>query len=384
MRSKLNIILAAAILALASLACSSLAAPTPTPTATPTPSPTHTPTPPPTFTSTPTATATNTPTATPTATPVPQPGDVVLSDAFNDNDNGWDTFGDALASVKIADGALAFQIKTKEVFYNTYPKGRFVDVDLTFETTFAEGVGGNTMYGAMCRKESESNFYLFVLTGDGYYTVVKYVADEWLEIVDWTRSSAIRTGKGAINAIRIICSGDTLQLTVNDRVLVTKQDTKFKRGTIGLVVGTFDGSSPNSTISFDNLIIKVPEPVVSAGGGGGNTGGGGAAATPTSPVTGNNPTQPPAQSGQGSLIIRNNVSFGVRIVVWGPANQTIDAPGGQASTVPLPTGSYGWQVFANGCELYPTENLSVNPAAIVRIEPDNSNQCGYQVYYSGS
>src|SRR5574341_1721638 len=148
-------------LLVATLACSTFATPTPTPT--PTFTPTSTPTNTPTSTSTPppTATPTRTPTPTATATPVPQPGDVVLSDAFNDNDNGWNTFGDAHAVIQIDDGVLSLQVKDKEVFYFTTPSRKVDDVDMTFDVSLVEGGNSNTLFGAICRKVNDDNFYLF-------------------------------------------------------------------------------------------------------------------------------------------------------------------------------------------------------------------------------
>lgn len=344
-------VLMVTLLALALSACSGspFAAPTATPTATSTLTPTPTLTPTSTQTPTPTFTPTPTKTPTPTATPVPQPGDVVLTDAFNDNDNQWQAFGDAQAAVKVADGLLSFQIKQKNVFYFTNPAIKVDDADMTFEVALAEGAGSNTMFGAQCRKTDDQNFYLFALTGDGYYTIVKYVNAEWTPLVDWTRSSAIHTGK-ASNTVRIICSGNTLQLTVNDRVLATKQDDKFKRGAIGVVAGTFDAASPNSEVTFDNVIVKVAESItVATGGGGGSGGGGGGGGGGAAPTTAPLPTQPPP-TGNGKLIIVMCQDIEVTITIFGGGQVVRQESLHNAGRVvyELPPGKYDVQLAAAG------------------------------------
>lgn len=105
-------------------------------------------------------------------------------------------------------------------------------------------------------------------------------------------------------------------------------------------------------------------------------------ATPR-PSTGGQVTQPTrAPSGQGTLHIVNEGAFGTRISLWGPAEKTIDVAPGQSITVDLPAGEYGWTSFSNGCQLRPTNNLRVNPAATIRIIPDEG-PCGSRLTFGG-
>lgn len=384
MSFKKTITLVVAVLMMSALACNFSATPEPTitplPTTTPVPSqtPTATFTPPPTNTPTATPAPTRTPRPTATPTPIPQPGAVLLSDTFETEANQWGILTGAKSSLKINNGELSFQVRDRNVFYFTNPTGKFTDVDLTFEATLAEGTNANSMFGGQCRKRDDSNFYLFALTGNGFYTVTKYINDDWQPLVEWTKSSAIKTGK-ATNTLRLICAGEALQLWVNGVRLVTLKDSAFKTGQIGVVVGTFDETSPNTRVVFDNLSATFPEPVTLATGGGSGTGG--STNTPTA-ATVSPATQPVVVNGQGTLQIENTIQFGVQFVLWGPSNQRINSPAGQTITVQLPAGEYGWQVFANGCELYPTGNLVVNPSANILVETYTENSCGYQVRWS--
>lgn len=370
------------VLLAATLACNSLAAATPTPAPTDTPAPTNTSTVAPTATKPPTSTPQPTRTASPTrtATPIPQPGDVLLTDSFDSAaSNDWGVWRDGGSVSEVSGGVLSLQVKERNVFYFSYAARRLEDVDMTFTATLESGAASNTMLGGQCRIKDDNNFYLFAISGTGNYTIVKYVDDEYKALVSWTASNAIQTGK-ASNTLRIICAGDVLQFWANGVRLVTVHDDEFTRGKIGLAAGTFDEAKPNSEVSFDDLTVQLPDTEALASGQtdeAGTTGGG---STPK-PTVAAAATKPPAGSGQGTLHVTNNVSFGVLIVVWGPGDFKIDAPPNQTYTSPLPIGSYGWQVFANGCQLTPTQNLNVNPEAWVTIEKYD-NECGYQVYSS--
>ena len=48
----------------------------------------------------------------------------------------------------------------------------------------------------------------------------------------------------------------------------------------------------------------------------------------------------------------------------------------------LPSGQYGWQVFANGCEINAIDNMSLTIQIELNILPDD-NPCGYRVRLGG-
>jgi hypothetical protein len=341
--------LTALALIVATMACSLGATPEPTltplPTATPeptdTPKPSATPEPSATFTATPKPT--NTPRPTNTATPVPQPGDVLMSDTFDNEANNWKDLAGTKARVQINNGEMSFLVRDRSVFYFTNPAGRFTDVDVTVEATLAEGTGQNSMFGGQCRKRDDSNYYLFAVTGNGYYAVVKYVKGEWQALVDWTRTSAIKTGK-ATNTLRYICEGQGLQFWINGVRLVTLKDTEFKNGQLGLVVGTFDATTPNTEVIFDNFSATFPEPITLATGGGGGTGGTGGGGTVA--------TQAPVAtaSGTGQLIIVMCQGLEVTVTIFkdGQIVQQHSLHNAGRNVYELPPGHYDVQFNATG------------------------------------
>ena len=69
-------------------------------------------------------------------------------------------------------------------------------------------------------------------------------------------SSAINTGEGAENHIRVSCVGDTLELVVNGVKLAHVTDSTFPNGDVALVGVTYE--SGGSRVTFDNLVLRQP------------------------------------------------------------------------------------------------------------------------------
>lgn len=107
------------------------------------------------------------------------------------------------------------------------------------------------------------------------FTIQKVIGGSPKPLRDWKAASAILTGK-KVNTLHIICSGDVLQFSVNDKTLATLQDDSLTQGGLALVAGTFN--QPDVTVTFDNLVVKYAReikaepptktPVAGVGGGG--------------------------------------------------------------------------------------------------------------------
>ncbi len=335
-------------------ACTPAATPTPTPLPTATSAPTDTPVPPTdTNTPEPTNTPTKTPSPTATATPVPQPGDLLLSETFDDNKNNWRTpFAASDVASGVSGGSLSINVKKGGFFFWSSPSRRLGDVDMTFESTIAKGGNSNTNFGAVCRDGGNSNFYWFGMTGDGQYIIVRSVNGKQTPLINWTRTSAVHTGK-TTNTIRVICSGDKLQLTVNGRILATLKDDNLKKGAFGLAAGTF--AQPDSTVTFDNLTVKLPQPAETfavTGSGGGGGGGGGNTPAPTTPPQ---PTTPPTGNGQLIIVMCQSINTTVTIFSGGQIVKQNSLTSTGVNVYDLPAGHYDVQFNAAG---YYNLNLS--------------------------
>ena len=79
---------------------------------------------------------------------------------------------------------------------------------------------------------------------------------------------------------------------------------------------------------------------------------------PTSPSV--PPTARPPAAGQGdvTLTVVNTFSEGCRIVLWGPADVTVDAGGnGGTASRTIKPGTYGWKAFIGGATTGQADNM---------------------------
>lgn len=136
----------------------------------------------------------------------------------------------------------------KEIAYGPEYNNSIIEVEATQES----GPDDNN-YGVMFRKVDWNNFYIFVISGDGYYQIAKLRSNKWEFVTPWRRSSAIHTGD-ATNLIRVVCNGDKFSFYVNDIKVDDYADGSFGSGMVGFVAGTMYCKDPVK-IGFDNLKI---------------------------------------------------------------------------------------------------------------------------------
>jgi len=109
-------------------------------------------------------------------------------------------------------------------------------------------------WGLVFRYKDNANFYMFGLTCDAKYTLLKRTVDGFEEILPPTDSSAVnKFGKTNILGVRAV--GDQISLYANDQFLITVTDSSFSEGLIGMYVRTF--LTPNMTVIYDDIKAYV-------------------------------------------------------------------------------------------------------------------------------
>lgn len=199
-----------------------------------------------------------------TEAPQPEPGEILLSDTFDNNDNKWGTFEEDGYSVQIQDGQMVMKFTKADYHAYSLPKDSNVsNVDISFDAVIQESAQDSATYGVRCRFTDEDNYYMFNVDGDGYYALWKVVKGEGEAIVDWTESKAIKPGIGETNHIRVVCSDSDLELYINDNLMFAKQDTSLTEGKFALKAGQFENGSGTVLVAFDNLEARYAAPLLS-------------------------------------------------------------------------------------------------------------------------
>lgn len=188
-----------------------------------------------------------------------QSGSVLFRDNFVDPSfAGWDRYTDEDANLENTNGAYRIAVTKDNLTVWSRPRLNFADVQVEVQATRAGGPGDGE-FGILCRYQDADNFYVLEATNDGYAAIYKQLAGEWVDLVKWQSSDAIRLGEDAVNQLRAECVGDRLALYVNGQLVAEVQDSDFASGDVGLQAGTFDEAGTD--ILFDDFVVRQPATV---------------------------------------------------------------------------------------------------------------------------
>jgi hypothetical protein len=134
-----------------------------------------------------------------------------------------------------------------------------------FSNIYLEGTiktntcAGSDHYGLIVRVPAVSEpdqGYLFGVTCDGRYSLRRWNAEtgprgEMKVLVNWTTSSAIKTGSNQVNRLGIFTVGSRLVLYINGERVSDVNDTMFPSGYFGVFLGS--SVTPGFSIQVDEM-----------------------------------------------------------------------------------------------------------------------------------
>lgn len=214
---------------------------------------TETPAPPPTdaLAGTITVEASATPLPAPAASLTP-PGPLLFADDFSQV-SVWNVGEDAVQRTAISDGQLTFTIKEPDQFrflFNLTRRARDFYAALVGSTQACQF---RDRYGLLFRVQDNANYYQFEVDCDGRYRLSHAAQGVLTSLKDWTPSTAIRSGGGAVNELGVRAQGKTLEVFVNGQTLFETADDAYAEGGFGLYAGA--GLSQEFTASFDSFSV---------------------------------------------------------------------------------------------------------------------------------
>ena len=205
----------------------------------------------------PTPTTHPTPTARPSGTPTPSVR-FPYKDDFGDIASGWSSTTANTSARYYQDGEYHIVVKKENLVSWTSRSGDvsqgFDDVMIQVAAKRAEGAKGN--YGIVFRErvdtDNKNDAYFFrVDPTTGMYILHKLIQSEWTTLIDWTKSSAIRTGSET-NVLKVLVRGSQITLFVNGQQLGSVTDSTFSRGKIGMCASSYTGET-NFHVAFDDF-----------------------------------------------------------------------------------------------------------------------------------
>jgi hypothetical protein len=188
-------------------------------------------------------------------TPAAQPGDTLFFDDFSSRSTGWNRFTSAEGTMDYDGNSYRFLVNALQSNFWSTPGKSFRDVRLEVDVAKLSGPDENR-FGLLCRF-IEDNYYFFMVSSDGYYTIGKYIGGNVIQLgqSEMQYNETIHTGL-AVNHLRADCIGSRLTFYINGNPVAQALDADFAEGDVGLLAGTF--AEPGVDVIFDNFVVLQP------------------------------------------------------------------------------------------------------------------------------
>ena len=186
--------------------------------------------------------------------------EILFFDDFNgEQDCGWASYNRGGGVGAIENASMQITVNQPGQLWWTNPVRNFDDAVIRAEARQVAGPNDNA-YGLICRYQNEENFYVFLISGDGYYSIGKYQSGSegvtyLTEGGQFQQSEAINQGV-ASNELRASCVGNQLSLEVNGVPLISVTDPTFVTGDIGVAAATLQSEA--AVVEFDNVQVTLP------------------------------------------------------------------------------------------------------------------------------
>lgn len=194
----------------------------------------------------------------PTAlTPEPDLGDLLLGADFREVDiPGW---------AVVNRDRLEFRPGTPAELWATFlpserihpvlrTPGPFDDFDVSASLRFIRGSYEHISAGFELRSGDEGD-YVVRISAQGTYNIGWHNKMEWGgPLVNWTDHPSLKARLGEVNRLRVLMRGDQIRVYLNGFVAASIHDSRFRSGTIRLVVSP--SSKDSLTVAFSDLQLR--------------------------------------------------------------------------------------------------------------------------------
>lgn len=184
------------------------------------------------------------------------PGGTLFHDDFSDPTSGWARISGQGGAMDYDNGMYRMVVTAQNYNLWSFSGHAYQDVRVEADATRMAGPAENLL-GLICRSRDADNFYLFIISSDGYYALGK-IKNGTISLLGqemMAHSTAIIQGDGP-NHLRFDCVGQTLTGYVNGQAVAITNDADFPSGDAGLIAGTFD--QPGVDVAFDNFVVTKP------------------------------------------------------------------------------------------------------------------------------
>lgn len=187
----------------------------------------------------------------------------LLFDNFATNDNNW-LVGNHTSehftplNQTIEDGRYRWEAEVgKASSISTCWLGayRVSDFHLTVNTKHILGSKTGSSWGVVFRVQDNLNYYYFHMTDSRFFAVSVANDGQWLHLVDWTRTDAIKPN--GVNQLEVIAREEHFIFLINGQIVSEINDDHYSQGVIGIAI---EGYVQGEKIVFDFLDFTLRAP----------------------------------------------------------------------------------------------------------------------------
>ena len=189
---------------------------------------------------------------------LPEVGEVLFADDFSDPESGL--YDDAEPSEW---GQGYYDSETERYVYDLaansggiydYYEGVELPESFALEIVASYTGAADNVYGLIFQVVDDESFYLFRVSGDGYFIVEKSEAGEVTPLIDWTIADNVATEEGGENILTVVAQGADYGVYVNGVQVGSFSDDSYSGGSFGIAADNFDAETPAS-FYYDNLAV---------------------------------------------------------------------------------------------------------------------------------
>lgn len=129
------------------------------------------------------------------------------------------------------------------------------DFHLIANCKHIRGSRAGSSWGVIFRIQDNQNYYHFRITDGLLFSVTTQKDGQWLNIVDWTKTTTIKPN--GVNQLEVIAYQKHFTFLINGQTVSEVDDDHFSEGLVGLSI---EGYTPGEEIAFDfmDIILRAP------------------------------------------------------------------------------------------------------------------------------
>lgn len=183
-------------------------------------------------------------------------GELLFSDDFESNSTGWEVGNYETGTVGYGSGVYVVTANGQGDTMWGVANRSFDNVAIRVEARQIRAPSNdNNDYGVICRLQADGTGYFLLISGDGFYSILRADENDFVPLIDWDESDKIRQGNST-NEIFAVCDGATLSLYVNGDLVASATDFTYRSGDIALTATSYEDAM--TEVHFDNLKVTRP------------------------------------------------------------------------------------------------------------------------------